>query len=339
MINSDMIISKLMIIFKHMKKILVKSLNLTKEFLRTTSDQGISKSILLTQYFIRKKMVEFFIALLKMPQYPRQTYYFQFAGPVLSNIHPDENAGNIRMLYFDSSKFLVADISAVDCIFECSYEKIPKYLENGVRGREIRMFNKYSQGEISEPNISGATIVDVGARVGISSRMFLHRGASKIIAVEADPSPVKCLYRNLSRFDKNKYEIHEVALSDKNGKDTFYLETASSDSSLIKPHESSEPVLVETRRLDDLISGQDLGESNILKIDAEGGEPEVLRGAEGIINRFSIVTVRASYERGSASGQGGHTLPDCKKILEDSGFNCDVYDDGKQLIARKENSI
>lgn len=309
---------------------------LTSKFVQTTYEDGISESLSKAEDFVRSRLVSTLVNSSLQVGESSPIYYHKATCPVLPIIHPDENSKHIRVRPFESDRFLITDTNAVDCVFECAYEKIPKYLRNGVQGRESRMFNKYSQGEITETELSGATIIDVGARIGISSRMFIHRGASKVIAIEADPVPVKSLYKNLSRYEDSKYEIHEVALSDQSGEGTFYLETASSDSSLIRPSKSSTPVSINMMRLDELISENELGNTNILKIDAEGAEPEVLRGAEGILDRFSVVTVRASYERGSASGEGEHTLPDCKEILKNSGFDCYIYDNKKQLIAKRE---
>jgi len=311
---------------------------LLTKFVKTAFEDGFVTAFLKAISFIRLRIVKGMLNIPKHFKKDFRIYYYKGVCPILPIIHPSENSGSIQIHPFEQERFLIVDSQMVDCVYENSPTKLTKYLNNGIGGRERRMFNKYAQKDIKEYELDGRTVIDVGARIGISSRMFLHRGAAKVIAVEADPSPARCLRRNLTRYKSNRCEIHEVALNNESGEGTFYLQTSSSDSSLIRPSQSSKPIQIKMMRLDELINEDELDAGSVMKIDAEGAEPEVLQGAEDILDKLSIITVRASYERGSASGEGEHTLPECEEILRRNGFECQVYDDDKQLIARKESN-
>ncbi|MFM1953459.1 MAG: hypothetical protein RL187_668, partial [Actinomycetota bacterium] len=57
------------------------------------------------------------------------------------------------------------------------------------------------------------------------------------------------------------------------------------------------------------------GPIDLLKIEAEGYEPEVLAGARSILPRVERITVDAGEER-----EGKSTAPECVTLLTDQGF-------------------
>ena len=77
---------------------------------------------------------------------------------------------------------------------------------------------------------------------------------------------------------------------------------------------SSDQVVVE--RLDDVVNRNfPSGRIAVLKVEAEGFEPEVLRGADQTLQRTDVVTVDAGEER-----EGKSTAPECVNILLKAGF-------------------
>lgn len=142
------------------------------------------------------------------------------------------------------------------------------------------------------------TILDVGANVGISSAYFRKiRPDWKIIAFEPNALHQKALER--FRKKNNNFDYHLIGLSDKSGIKTFYTptyfgiplhcETSSTLKSLddfghyykfvvnrIKFSECS----VQVKRIDDFDLNPD-----VIKIDSEGDDLAILRGALGTIKR------------------------------------------------------
>lgn len=121
------------------------------------------------------------------------------------------------------------------------------------------------------------TMVDVGAHIGsFFHEVSEHQPSARIIAVEAIPKKVELLRRKFPAV-----EIHSCALGEAEGTATFYVNTvASGFSSLGRPSDEMRSQVVEievpVRRLDDLVSSREV---DLIKIDVEGAELGVLRGA------------------------------------------------------------
>lgn len=133
------------------------------------------------------------------------------------------------------------------------------------------------------------TFIDVGAHIGsIISSVKCHDSSINIIAIEAIPDKVKKL--------KNKHNditIHDCAVGDSEGLVTFYVNTIESGySSLSEPSQSNKHKTVEIqvpiKCLEDIVLDSNI---DVIKIDVEGAELGVLRGAKTLIsnNRPTIM--------------------------------------------------
>ncbi|WP_128564201.1 FkbM family methyltransferase [Methylobacterium crusticola] len=132
--------------------------------------------------------------------------------------------------------------------------------------------------------------VDVGANTGIYSIMANSvAGGRKILAFEPLPKVLEALRRNLSLNNiAEQVEIHEVALSDKDGTAVLHipdpghglLETSASLEQGFQQVHST--ITVPVKRFDDLAIPDLIG---VIKVDIEGHEHAFLRGAQDTIMR------------------------------------------------------
>jgi FkbM family methyltransferase len=110
----------------------------------------------------------------------------------------------------------------------------------------------------------GDIVLDLGAHIGVASRAALARGASKVVAVEADPSSVKVLWRNLEGYPA---EVIWAAVGVKSTlysrPDRPYLSTT------LGSEEGRVAVTVPTIALSDLLR---VHEPTVVKCDIEFGE-------------------------------------------------------------------
>lgn len=187
----------------------------------------------------------------------------------------------------------------------------------------------FPRGDIAE-RCSGKTVVDVGANIGIFTMAALDAGAKQVIAFEPDPFAFACLEKNVG--NDPRVSLYPVMLNDLDGVSKLYVATSSGDSSMIPPPRHQAVISVDSRRLDSLTLS--LADGDVLKIEAEGAEPEVLRGCVQTLRRARVfVTVRASSER-----QGRSTFADCAAILRSIEYQCKAGDclvPPKQLLAEK----
>ncbi|MDX8354663.1 FkbM family methyltransferase [Cognatiyoonia sp. IB215182] len=151
-------------------------------------------------------------------------------------------------------------------------------------------------------------VIDVGANIGEIGMWCNDKGGS-YYAFEPDPSAYAALRENVIG------ECYDVALSDSNGTAEFFLNTESADSSLFKPDKHSGVISVDKVRLDDFEPISGLAKIKLLKVEAEGMEPEVLRGAENTLKKVEYIAIDAGAERG-----GENTVPEVLNFLTDRRF-------------------
>lgn len=120
----------------------------------------------------------------------------------------------------------------------------------------------------------GDTVIDCGANEGHTTIAFANRVGpkGKVIAIEADPDNVALIKKNVALNGLNNVTVVQKAVSDKSG-DWVYFQ-----------HEVVQTAdggrLVETVRLDDFSKYK----PDVVKIDVEGYELPVVRGAEQLLS-------------------------------------------------------
>lgn len=151
-----------------------------------------------------------------------------------------------------------------------------------------RLFSDYCLEKI-EFN-SGDLIIDCGANVGELFFTFLQKNIKlSYVGFEPDPEVYDCLNKNLP----NDQVCHKIALSNKKGKEKIYLDSEGANSSL-ENFGKDTFTYVETRTLD----SYNFKNIKLLKLEAEGWEPEVLEGAMQTIKHTEYISVDYGNERG-----------------------------------------
>jgi FkbM family methyltransferase len=163
---------------------------------------------------------------------------------------------------------------------------------------------------------SRKTFVDVGAHIGsIIAQVRHHDPSIKIVAIEAIPEKVLDLRKRFPFV-----ELHGCAVGEITGKIPFFIDIKRSGySSLARPTEidqkSKLEIMVPIEKLDNLVETTDV---DAIKIDVEGAELGVLRGAQGILRRCRPIVM---FESGPSENDGlGYTKEDMLNFLDAIGF-------------------
>ena len=161
---------------------------------------------------------------------------------------------------------------------------------------------------------SNSTVIDIGANVGEFSLGAAQLGA-KVIAIDADPIIFECLSRNLGAAEN--VTLINCALWFETAELTFYSEPRRADSSFFNPGtvENAKEIIVQAKPLDMVLADMNLTSVDYLKCDAEGAEPEVLRGAAKTLAITKVIAIDTGPER-----EGQRTDEDCEEILTAAGF-------------------
>jgi len=123
--------------------------------------------------------------------------------------------------------------------------------------------------------------VDVGAHVGFMT--YLLKGIfQKVIAFEPNLSNFQCLLKNIEDNDRwTDYSLENVALSDREG--NFTLTSYGSNSGASELVYTEGPVITTT------LDNYDLQNVDFIKIDAQGSDFRILKGALSTLQQNSPV--------------------------------------------------
>ena len=128
--------------------------------------------------------------------------------------------------------------------------------------------------------------VDIGANLGYYTCLALQNG-KPTIAFEPQQQNLRCLFQNVTANGwEDKVEIFPIALSDQPGLLTLYGASGPS-ASLIKNwagYSSRFKKIVPTSTLDNILAGRFSGQRLLIKMDVEGAEYQVLKGARAMLS-------------------------------------------------------
>ena len=175
----------------------------------------------------------------------------------------------------------------------------------------------------------GMTILDIGANEGYYSTLFarLMHDKGRVLAFEPDPDNSQWLKKNISVNGYQCIELHEYALSDREGDTTFYPgggvgSLVHNPSPLAYFHGPSEPVTVRTRTLDNVLREANIKNVDLMKIDVEGADLLVLKGAKRTLETMNVRILMDVDVRGDERRELFDLLKSC-------GFS--LYRIGKDL--------
>jgi FkbM family methyltransferase len=137
-------------------------------------------------------------------------------------------------------------------------------------------------------NLFGSTVLDIGANRGIYSYLLSkkvgHHG--KVHAFEPQPELVAEIHRVKKWFGLDNIVIHQVALSSATGVAPLNrIRPGDGGASLEPDNPLSDPLMVNTVSLDDVLLREGAATVDFIKCDVEGHELRVFEGAVGTIEK------------------------------------------------------
>ncbi len=153
-------------------------------------------------------------------------------------------------------------------------------------------------------------VIDCGANVG-DLKLFFDENNLDIRYVGIEPSPKEyvCLKRN-----NPESQTLNIGLWSEDSSLEFYVSSQNADSSFIKPRVYTEIVSIPTKRLDSIFDER----IKLLKIEAEGAEPEALMGCENLLGNIEYISADLGFERGIEQES---TLAPVTNFLLQNGFD------------------
>jgi FkbM family methyltransferase len=176
---------------------------------------------------------------------------------------------------------------------------------------------------------------DVGAHIGYDSlRASVRVGETgKVVSFEPNPGTLEQLRGNIAASHASNVIVEPIACTDKEQMLTLYDSTAAGNSaasslSLANADQNGAGTLpsymVKGRRIDDVVDELGLTRLDVMKVDVEGAEVLVIRGAQKTLRRFHpkvVMEVVAHHLAGLNT-----TVEDLTSLMTELG-----YGPGKQV--------
>jgi FkbM family methyltransferase len=169
-----------------------------------------------------------------------------------------------------------------------------------------------------------SVVLDVGANVGLVTLPVaarLSRGTGLVIAVEPVPANAARLQQVVALNGLQSHvRVLAVALGDEPGWVTLHVdpEAPTGNAAMRGAPARARAMQVPAVRLDDLRTAGDLPPIDLVKLDVEGAEVRVLRGAAAVLAADRPVLL-GEFHRGLMPAFG-HTMADAAALLTPLGY-------------------
>jgi FkbM family methyltransferase len=158
---------------------------------------------------------------------------------------------------------------------------------------------------------------DIGANVGFMSIEIAsrYRGSVKVIAFEPILALARSVVRSAQLNGLDNIRVLPIMLGSTIGQGELFIPSHSIHASTV-PRESGTSVFLCARTtLDELVMSGGLPPPSVIKIDVEGSELEVFRGAERVIAQYAPTIV---FEADANMQRFGYSLKDIISVLSAS---------------------
>jgi FkbM family methyltransferase len=251
---------------------------------------------------------------------------------------------NFKDFLYNSAKFLGTD---KNLLLEISVPNHNYRIHCPLNKEDFIVMTKHEEDiiELFHPK-DGDIVVDVGAHMGrytITSSNYVGP-SGKVIAIEAHPYNFKILQRNIWLNRLTNVTAVNCAVYSAEARLKLYLpdedlgytmhHSLMTNYLISKYSQSIERkyIEVEAYTLDKLLQKYGIDQVNWIKIDVEGAEYEVLKGAKGILSENKQIAILIEVH-------GKDTYRPTMELLRSNNFNIEfekTYDNGeKHVLARK----
>ena len=183
----------------------------------------------------------------------------------------------------------------------------------------------------------GDTFIDVGANIGcVTAAGSLAVGdAGAVFSVEPHPQTFQYLRRTVALNDCRNVKVFNTALGAETGVVNFSDERRKDDSNCVATNSES-GIRVPCTTLSSLVEEQAISRISLLKIDVEGFELHVLKGAVGVFDRIDCIYIEI-LEHTLQRFQTSKT--DVLDLLKSHGFKCNYFKDDRSNVVAVSDRI
>jgi FkbM family methyltransferase len=171
----------------------------------------------------------------------------------------------------------------------------------------------------------GSLVVDVGANIGEYTLLAASSTGpdGRVLAIEPNVALHSRLFRSLEINGLSNVQVLALALGSSETRGTLTVPLGATALGTLRPtagaDEAGTPIAVSIRRLDDVLANEDRDRLSLVKVDVEGWELEVFRGArETLADAKPVIFYECGAEEFGARG-ARHVTPSMS-FLEALGY-------------------
>jgi FkbM family methyltransferase len=198
--------------------------------------------------------------------------------------------------------------------------KILKYITTTYEPPLINLFEKH----VSKGNV----VYDIGSHAGYftlySSYLVGEKG--RCYAFEPNKRVYRCLIKNIKINKRNNVFTFNVAVSDKEG---YVFFKTGKGSGTGKISSDSGEYKVEVVKLDDFVVKNNISPPNVIKVDVEGEELNVLKGAKNLLTEYSPLIFLSAHSQ--------QLYDSCCEFLKSLGYEIKSIQQMRDLIIAFKN--
>lgn len=246
-------------------------------------------------------------------------------------VHQGSNYA-LPAVYLGNSRALIRTIYGHKMYIDTRDESIAPHLL--IDGYWELWINHVVQGTVK----AGMNVLEIGANLGYYTLLLasIIGAKGKLYAFEANPKVFKNLFSNvLVNGFSDRVELVNKAAVDKSGAITFYalkklhgsgsIVDLTGEAYLNKIDDEAETFTVDAVSVDDFLKDKP-ARIDFIKMDAEGSEPRIFNGMQGLIRNNLQLTIIAEFSPDLVRGTGCDPRLFLEQ-LQDSGFNLRFIDE------------
>jgi FkbM family methyltransferase len=173
-------------------------------------------------------------------------------------------------------------------------DRVTRYSRQGIQAFLRSLESAYMIDQV--PLSRGDWVIDCGANIGELSMALLNRQPGlNIVAIEPEAAEADCADANI--FGGERRTVRKVLWKEE-ATMRFFSAAETADSSLFQPPTSHTVREIQATTLNSLVTQLGCDRIRLLKLEAEGAEPEILQGADLVLQKIDYIAADLGPERG-----------------------------------------
>jgi FkbM family methyltransferase len=198
-------------------------------------------------------------------------------------------------------------------------------VDNFLNDQEVRFLSNYPFGD--------GPLLDVGANVGLVSLLLAQRYPERTVhAFEPNPSTYVTLTDNVALNGAARVCCHEMAVADRTGSLLFDADPNARGTAGIALEPAQYSTSVASVTLDDFCVSNGIDRIGFLKVDVEGYETLVFRGAERVLGEIRPAIIYFEVCPVLADRAGFDSLEPARLLMKDHGYNLKRWNSRWEMV-------